>query len=65
MIGPSRGYVGRRAIQSVGCGGRDEYAHMCMGRGDGGGGGDGDGGGEGVRRKIFCGGEGGIESCAW
>ena len=27
------GYVGRRASQSVGCGGRDAYAHMCMGRG--------------------------------
>ena len=33
MIGPSRGYVGRRASQSVGCGGRDAYAHTCMGRG--------------------------------
>ena len=30
MIGPSHGYVGRRASQSVGCGGRDAYAHMCM-----------------------------------
>ena len=27
------GYVGRKASQSVGCGGRDAYAHMCMGRG--------------------------------
>ena len=33
MIGPSRGYVGGRASQSVGGGGRDAYAHMCMGRG--------------------------------
>ena len=33
MIGPSRGYVGRRASQSVGCGGHDAYAHKCMGRG--------------------------------
>ena len=24
------GYVGRRASQSVGGGGRDAYAHMCM-----------------------------------
>ena len=39
MIGPSHGYVGRRASQSVGCGGRDAYAHMCMvvGKGVGGG----------------------------
>ena len=39
MIGPSRGYVGRRASQSVGRGGRDAYAHMCMvvGKGVGGG----------------------------
>ena len=35
MIGPSRGYVGRRASQSVGCGGRDAYAHMCMVVGEG------------------------------
>ena len=33
MIGPSRGYVGRRASQSVGCGGGGAYVHMCMGRG--------------------------------
>ena len=33
MIGPSRGYVGRRASQSVGRGGRNAYAHMCLGRG--------------------------------
>ena len=33
MIGPSRGYVGRRASQSVGCGGRNAYAHMRVGRG--------------------------------
>ena len=33
MIGPSRGYEGRTASQSVGGGGRDAYAHMCMGRG--------------------------------
>ena len=33
MIGPSPGYVGRRASQSVGGGGRNAYAHMCMGRG--------------------------------
>ena len=59
------GYVGRsRASQSIGRGGHDAYAHMRMGRGRGGGGG-GDGGGEGVRRQIFCGGDGGIESCAW
>ena len=32
MIGEAR-YVGRRASQSVGCGGRDAYAHMCIGRG--------------------------------
>ena len=32
MIGQA-GYVGRRASQSVGGGGRDAYAHMCMGRG--------------------------------
>ena len=33
MIGPSRGFAARRASQFVGCGGRDAYAHMCMGRG--------------------------------
>ena len=35
MIGPSHGYVGRRASQSVGRGGRDAYAHMCMVAGEG------------------------------
>ena len=39
------------------------HVHMCMLGSIGGFGGD--GGGEGVRRKIFCGGEGGIESCVW
>ena len=32
MIGQAA-YVGNRASQSVGCGGRDAYAHTCMGRG--------------------------------
>ena len=32
MIGQAA-YVGRRASQSVGRGGRDAYAHMCEGRG--------------------------------